>query len=135
MVAPTAAPVEPEIVGTGGRAPESGLLYDYDGLALLDDDMLTPTGYSPPTQQPIWPTAHTAHSQHCGHTALPPGQKANPCRRTDPTQTVYYAYPFRKAQTQVRTRSLREQHRLAPVQVGYREGGHDEGAISCGISP
>jgi len=37
--------------------------------------MLTPTGYSPPTQQPIWPTAHTAHSQHCGHTALPPGQK------------------------------------------------------------
>ena len=37
-----------------------------------DDDMLTPTGYSPPTQQPIWPTANTAHNQHCGHTALPP---------------------------------------------------------------
>jgi len=28
-----------------------------------DDDMLTPTGYPPtPTQQPTWPTAHTAHS-------------------------------------------------------------------------
>jgi len=46
-----------------------------------DDGMLTPTGYSPPTQQPIWPTAYTAHSQHCGYTALPPGQKTNPRRR------------------------------------------------------
>ena len=63
--------------------------------------MLTLTGYSPPTQQPIWPTAHTAHSQHCSHTALPPGQKTNPRRRTDPTQTVY-THPFRRAQTQVR---------------------------------
>ena len=26
-----------------------------------------------PTQQPTWLTSHTAHSQHCGHTALPPG--------------------------------------------------------------
>jgi len=52
--------------------------------------MLTPTGYPPPpTQQPTWPTAHTAHSPHCGHTALPPGQKRNPRRRADPTQTVY----------------------------------------------
>jgi len=66
-----------------------------------DDDMPTPTGYSPHTQQPIWPTAHTAHSQHCSHTALPPGQKTNPRRRADPTQTVY-AHPFRRAQTQVR---------------------------------
>jgi len=31
----------------------------------------------------------TAHSQHCGHTALPPGQKTNPRIRADPTQTVY----------------------------------------------
>jgi len=47
-----------------------------------DDDMLTPTGYPPPpTQQPTWPTAHTALSQHCGHTALPPGQKTTPRRR------------------------------------------------------
>jgi len=39
------------------------------------DDMLTPTGYPPPppTQQPARPIAHTAHSQHCRHTALPPG--------------------------------------------------------------
>jgi len=65
-----------------------------------DDDILTPTEYSPPTQQPIWPTAHTAHSQHCGHTVLPPGQKTNPCRRADPTQTqTVYAHPFRRAQT------------------------------------
>ena len=35
------------------------ILHWYIG----DDDMLTPTGYSPHTQQPIWPTAHTAHSQ------------------------------------------------------------------------
>jgi len=41
--------------------------------ALINDDMLTPTGYPSPTQQPIRPTARTAHSQHCGHTALPPG--------------------------------------------------------------
>jgi len=47
----------------------------------VDDDMLTPTGYSPATQQPIWPTAHPAHSQHCGHNALPPGQKTNARRR------------------------------------------------------
>jgi len=47
-------------------------------LVMMIYDMLTPTGYSPPIQQPIWPTAHTAHSQHCGHTALPPGQKTNP---------------------------------------------------------
>jgi len=50
----------------------------------VQDDMLTPTGYSPPAQQPIWPTAHTAHSQHCSHTALPSGQKTNPRRRTAP---------------------------------------------------
>ena len=31
----------------------------------------------PPTQQPTWPTAYTAHSQHCGHIALPTGQKTN----------------------------------------------------------
>jgi len=48
-----------------------------------DDDMLTPTGYPsppppPPTQQPTRPAVHTAHSRHCGHTALPPRLKANP---------------------------------------------------------
>jgi len=26
----------------------------------VDNAMLTPTGYPPPTQQPTWPTAHTA---------------------------------------------------------------------------
>ena len=55
-----------------------------------DDDMLTPTGHpppTPPTQQPTRSTAHTAPSQHCGHTALPPGQKTSPLRRADPTQT------------------------------------------------
>jgi len=61
--------------------------------------MLTPTGYPPPTQQPIWPTVHTAHSQHCGHTALPPGQKTNPRRRANPTQTAY-AHPRKRAQAQ-----------------------------------
>ena len=47
--------------------------------------LLTPTGYPLPThtQQPASPTAHTAHNQHCGHTALPPGQKTNPRRRAD----------------------------------------------------
>jgi len=50
---------------------------------------LPPQGTPPHTQQPTWPTTHTAHSQHCGHTALPPGQKPNPRRRADPTQTVY----------------------------------------------
>ena len=50
-------------------------MYMYIHIYIyIDDDMLTPTGYSPPTQQPRWPTAHTPHSQHCGHTALPPGQ-------------------------------------------------------------
>jgi len=44
------------------------------GIALSSMMMicLPPQGTPPPTQQPIWPTAHTAHSQHCGHTALPP---------------------------------------------------------------
>jgi len=54
----------------------------------------------PPTQQPTWPTAYTAHRQHCGHTALPLEQKTNPFRRADPTHTVY-AHTFRRAQTQV----------------------------------
>jgi len=37
-------------------------------LGEFDNDMLTPTGYPPPspTQRPIWPTAHIAHSQHMG---------------------------------------------------------------------
>jgi len=35
-----------------------------------DDAMLTPIGYPPHTQQPTWPTAHTVHSQHCGHTCV-----------------------------------------------------------------
>jgi len=39
-----------------GEAERSGTPED-------DDDMLTPTGYPPPTQQPTRPTAHTAHSQ------------------------------------------------------------------------
>jgi len=56
---------------------------------------LPPQGTLPHTQQPTWPTAH---SQHCGHTALPPGQKTNPRRRADPTQTVY-VHPFWRAQT------------------------------------
>ena len=34
---------------------------------------LPPQGTPPPTQQPARPTAHPAHSQHCRHTALPPG--------------------------------------------------------------
>ena len=39
-----------------------------------DDHMLNPTGYFPTTTLlPTWPTAYTAHSQHCGHTALSPG--------------------------------------------------------------
>jgi len=42
-----------------------------------DDDKPTPIvlpiGYTPSTQQPARPTAHTARSQHCGHTALPLG--------------------------------------------------------------
>jgi len=45
-----------------------------------DDDMLTPTGYPPPTQRPTRPIAHTAHSQPCGHTALPAGYKTTSCR-------------------------------------------------------
>jgi len=36
---------------------------------------LPPQGTPPPTQQLTWLIAHTAHNQHCGHTALPPGQK------------------------------------------------------------
>jgi len=54
-----------------------------------DDDMLTPIGSPPPppTQQPTWPTAHTAHSKHCGYTALPRGHTTHeqvlvsPCNR------------------------------------------------------
>jgi len=60
---------------------------------------LPPQGTPPHTQQPTRPTAHTARSQHCGHTALPPGQKTNLRRRAGPTQSVY-ARPFRRAQTQ-----------------------------------
>jgi len=65
--------------------------------------MLTPTAHRllpPHTAADMAHSTHSTHSQHCGHTALPPGQKTNPRRRTDPTQTVY-AHPFRRAQTQV----------------------------------
>jgi len=49
-----------------------GLVTRHEGKG-GDADMRTPTGYPPPsTQQPTWPTAYTAHIQHCGHTALPP---------------------------------------------------------------
>jgi len=51
---------------------------------------LPPQGNPPHTAADM---AHSAHSQHCGHTALPPGQKTNPRRRADPTQTDY-AHPF-----------------------------------------
>jgi len=67
-----------------------------------DDGMLTPIGYTPPNT-----AADMAHSTHStqpalrqSNTALSPGQKPNPRRRADPTQTVY-AHPFRRAQTQV----------------------------------
>jgi len=40
---------------------------------------LPPQGTFPPHSSRYGPQrAHTAHSQHCGHTALPPGQKTNP---------------------------------------------------------
>jgi len=85
------------------------LMQDCD----RDEDMLTPRGYpSTPTQQPAWPTAH---SQHCGHTALPPGQKTNPRGRADPTQTVY-AHPFRRAQTQARRKGVAKRRR--PRHIG-----------------
>jgi len=44
--------------------------------------MLTPPGYPPPPNT-IADTAHSAHSQHCGHTTQPlRGWKTNPCRHT-----------------------------------------------------
>jgi len=59
---------------------------------------LPPQGTSPPTQQATRPTVHTAHSQHCGHTALPLGKKTKSRRRADPIQSVY-AHVFRKPNT------------------------------------
>jgi len=39
---------------------------------MMIDDMLTPTGYPPPPPtHTAADMAHSAHSQHCGHTALP----------------------------------------------------------------
>jgi len=84
--------------------------------------MLTPTGYPPHTHSSRHGPQHTAHSQHCGHTALPPGQKTNPRRRAHPTQTVY-AHPFRRLQgcwRSVERRSLTQSSaRLgyAPIQL------------------
>jgi len=58
-----------------------------------DDDMLTPPGYPPPPHT----AADMAHSTHSTQPARPHrtthGQKTNPRRRADPTQTVY-AHPF-----------------------------------------
>jgi len=55
-----------------------------------DDYMLTPTGYPPAPPPPQHSSRHspqhTAHSQHCGHTALPPGQKTHTHTHTH-TQT------------------------------------------------
>jgi len=48
------------------------ICYSYRCYRYNDDDILTPTEYPPP-QHSARPTAHTAHSQHCRHTALPPG--------------------------------------------------------------
>ena len=90
--------------GEGVRLQKPALatvLYAHSGQVGVndDDDMLTPTGHPPPspTQQPTWLTAHTAHRQHCSHTALPPGQKTPPGYR----QPTWTATPIPKGGTSI----------------------------------
>jgi len=69
----------------------SGNRGDRLGLTLnrFENDLPAPpqgTPPPPPTQQPTWATAHTAHSQHCGHTALPQGRRHPPADAHTQTQ-------------------------------------------------
>ena len=63
-------------------------------------------------------TAHSTHSQHCGHTALAPGQTTNPRRSADPNLTVY-AHPLRRAQTQVRVNPTQTRTSLPRPHTPY----------------
>jgi len=66
-------------------------------LVVQAEDMLTPTGYVPPPSNTAADMAHSAHSQHCGHTALSQGRRqtlANaPAFRTTKSHTLYKHTP------------------------------------------
>jgi len=54
--------------GTAEEHLRIGALEDAGrdaGAPLVMMICFIPTGYSPPTQQPIWPTAHTASTGAC----------------------------------------------------------------------
>ena len=61
---------------------------------------LPPQGTPPPTQQPTRPTVHTAHSLHCGHTALPQGRSQIPADAPTPLNLCMLA-PFRRLRPRV----------------------------------